>query len=83
LRLSPPLPQRLSPCSRSEFIRKLRNLGFSGPYQGGDHEFMSKLGHANVKIPNPHGRQGGGIGIGILQRVLRDSDISRDDWDKA
>jgi len=58
-------------------------LGYSGPVRGGDHEYMHKAGAQPIKVPNPHSKQGGGIGSGILQRVLRDAGISRDDWLKA
>jgi len=29
-----------TPCKRREFIRKLRQLGFEGPYSGTRHQFM-------------------------------------------
>jgi len=29
-----------APCKRREFIRKLRQLGFEGPYSGTRHQFM-------------------------------------------
>jgi hypothetical protein len=28
------------PCKRRDFIRRLRKLGFTGPYSGTRHEFM-------------------------------------------
>ena len=28
------------PCKRRDFIRRLRKLGFTGPYSGARHEFM-------------------------------------------
>jgi hypothetical protein len=31
---------RLAPCKRRDFIKKLRALGFDGPYSGTRHEFM-------------------------------------------
>jgi predicted RNA binding protein YcfA (HicA-like mRNA interferase family) len=31
---------RWTPCKRSEFIRRLRKLGFEGPYSGTRHQFM-------------------------------------------
>jgi predicted RNA binding protein YcfA (HicA-like mRNA interferase family) len=71
---------RLTPCSRSDFIRKLKNLRYQGPFSGSDHEFMSKPGHGNIKVPNPHQ---GDISVDLLSRILRDSNISRDDWIKA
>lgn len=31
---------RLSPCERRDFINALRLLGFEGPFQGTNHQFM-------------------------------------------
>ena len=31
---------RWTPCKGSEFIRKLRRLGFDGPFTGTRHQFM-------------------------------------------
>ena len=31
---------RWTPCERSDFIRKLRRLGFDGPFSGSRHQFM-------------------------------------------
>jgi hypothetical protein len=31
---------RWTPCKRGEFIRRLRKLGFDGPYAGRRHQFM-------------------------------------------
>ena len=44
---------------------------------------MTKQGSPPVKVPNPHGGLSGGISLDILHKVLRDSDISRDEWNKA
>ena len=40
------------PIKRKELIYYLRQVGFSGPYSGGKHQFMLK-GHLRVRIPNP------------------------------
>lgn len=32
---------RWNPCRRSEFIRRLRKLGFEGVYSGTKHQFMT------------------------------------------
>ena len=69
----------LSPCSRREFIRKLRVLGYDGPYTGGKHEYMTKKG-ATVTVPNPHGSD---ISVGLLSRILRTAKISHNDWNNA
>jgi hypothetical protein len=31
---------RWTPCRRAEFIRKLRRLGFDGPFSGTRHQFV-------------------------------------------
>ena len=77
---------RLTPCSREVFIRKLKTLGYYGPYKGtgGHPQFMSKPGTGTIAIPNPHSQKfGGQIGVDLLRRILRDNAISRDDWEKA
>ena len=39
------------PIKRREFIRKLRDLGFTGPYSGTRHQFLV-LGHYRQTIPS-------------------------------
>jgi hypothetical protein len=39
------------PCKRRDFIRKLRNLGFDGPYSGTCHQFMIYKQH-RMAIPS-------------------------------
>jgi len=74
------MPGRLLPCSRAEFIRKLRKLGYDGPFAGGKHSYMTKEGHPTVTIPNPHE---GEVSVGLLAKILRDALIDRDDFQKA
>lgn len=31
---------RWTPCKRNDFLRRLRKLGFRGPYSGTRHQFM-------------------------------------------
>jgi len=64
--------------SRKELIRKFRVLGFTGPFSGGKHQFMSR-GRQKIRIPNPHV---GDIGASLLKEVLRQAGISSEDWDK-
>ena len=71
---------RLSPGTRAEFIRKLRSLGYTGPFAGAKHQVMSAVGKPNVIIPNP---QRGEISVDLLSRILRDANINRDDWISA
>ena len=42
---------RWAPCKRREFLRKLRVLGFTGPYTGGRHEFLVFGGH-RLAVPS-------------------------------
>ena len=67
----------LTACSRSDFIRKLRALGYGGPYAGGKHQFMTKTGGPTITVPNPHRSD---ISVDLLRRVLRVAKIDRDAW---
>jgi hypothetical protein len=40
-----------APCKRRDFIRKLRKLGFEGPYSGTRHQFMVWKQH-RLSIPS-------------------------------
>lgn len=40
-----------SPCKRREFVRRLRELGFDGPFFGTRHQFMTFDGH-RLTIPS-------------------------------
>ncbi len=68
----------LRAISRNDFIRLLRLIGFEGPYAGGKHQFMRR-GSFKLTIPNPHQ---GLIDINLLNRLLKQAGISRDDWSK-
>jgi len=52
-------------------------LGFEGPYTGkGPHPLMRK-GAIRVMVPNPHRAD---ISVDLIKKVLRQGEISRDDW---
>jgi predicted RNA binding protein YcfA (HicA-like mRNA interferase family) len=68
---------RLTPVSRRELIRRLRKLGFDGPYPGGKHAYM-KRGMVTARIPNPH--HGEEIDPSLLDTVLDEAGISREEW---
>jgi len=57
-------------------VRRLRTLGFDGPYAGGRHPQMRRE-DVTVIIPNRHE---GDIGIGLLTRLLRQAGVSREEW---
>jgi predicted RNA binding protein YcfA (HicA-like mRNA interferase family) len=69
-----------SNISRKELIRKFRMLGYSGPFSGGRHQFMIK-GKKKIRIPNPHGTKD--IEFSLLKEILRQAEISNEDWDAA
>lgn len=66
------------PVSRRMLIRSLRQLGFTGPYAGGAHEYMER-GTTKLPLPNPHT---GDISRGLLARILREAGISREAWER-
>lgn len=67
---------RFVPVTWSELVRRLRGIGFDGPYAGGRHPQMRR-GNVTVIIPNPHE---GDIGVGLLTRLLRQAGVSREEW---
>ena len=68
---------KVGPIKRRELLHYLRQLGFSGPYSGGRHQFMIK-DHLRVRIPNPHESD---IGPHLLSQILREADIPRATWE--
>ena len=71
---------RWNPCRRSEFIRRLRNLGFDGVYSGAKHQFMTYEQHrlaipSNVEYSVPQLR----MMIREVERILG-RQISADEW---
>ncbi|RJX17015.1 MAG: type II toxin-antitoxin system HicA family toxin [Ammonifex sp.] len=66
----------MRPVSRQELIRRLRRLGFEGPFSGGRHSFMRR-GPLKLRIPNPHE---GDISPALLKELLRQAGITKDEW---
>ena len=67
------------PISRADLIRGLRALGFAGPFSGGRHAFMVR-DERRLAIPNQHR---GAIGVNLLSRILRQTSISREQWESV
>ncbi len=67
---------KLRPVSQREFVLRLRELGFRGPYQEGKHPYMIR-DDVVLTIPNPHE---GDISVDLLKRILRQASISRNEW---
>ncbi len=57
-------------------MRRLRKLGFKGPYRGGKHPYIVK-GNLVLTIPNPHRKE---IGVDLLIRILKQAVITRKEW---
>lgn len=70
----------MSSIPRRELIQRFRSLGFSGPFSGGRHQFMIR-GIQKIRIPNPHGN--GDIDISLVNEILRQAGIGREDWEKT
>ncbi|MBD2447232.1 type II toxin-antitoxin system HicA family toxin [Nostoc sp. FACHB-152] len=65
------------PINRRDLIRCLRDLGFDGPYSGGKHQYMVR-DELKLTIPNPHS---GDISQSLLNRILRQANITREEWE--
>lgn len=68
---------KLAPIKRKDLIYYLRQLGFDGPFSGGNHEFMMK-DRLKVRIPNPHRSD---IGKSLLIEILKQANIEKSVWE--
>ena len=66
------------PLKRKELIKVLKDAGFEGPYAGGRHEFLIK-GELRLILPNPHQSD---ISKDLLARILRQANLTREEWEK-
>jgi predicted RNA binding protein YcfA (HicA-like mRNA interferase family) len=57
---------RWTPCKRSQFIRRLRRLGFRGLFSGTRHQFLV---HAEHRLAVPSNRE---YSVDQLQMILRE-----------
>ena len=73
---------RWTPCKRAEFVRRLRRLGFDGPFSGAQHQFMV-LGKKRLAIPS-----NSEYSVPQLRMMLREiemtagREITAEEWDK-
>jgi len=67
---------RLSPVSWRVLVRRLKVLGFEGPFEGGKHPYMLK-DELVLTIPNPHRQV---IRVDLLQKILKRANVSREEW---
>jgi hypothetical protein len=69
----------MDPLPLRELVRRLRRLGFDGPFGGRDHPYM-KRGPFKVIIPNPHHSVVDGA---LIARILRQAEITPEDWESV
>ena len=67
------------PIKHREMLRRLRAFGWNGPHHRGKHPFMMRE-DLRLTIPNPHQ---GDVNWSLMKRILRNAQISAEDWDKA
>lgn len=73
---------RWSPCKRHEFIRRLRKIGFEGPFSGTEHQFMLFL---NNRLTIPSNKE---FSVPQLKMMLNEvegiieREITLDEWEK-
>ena len=69
-----------TPCKRRDFIRRLRRIGFDGPYSGTRHQFMI-LGQHRLAVPT-----NSEFSVSQLRMMIREvqqiigRDIDPDEW---
>ena len=69
------------PIKRREFIRKLRALGFAGPYRGTRHEFLA-FGSCRQTIPSNSEYSVPQLRMLIRQiETIRGQRISAEEWE--
>ncbi|MCL6642692.1 MAG: type II toxin-antitoxin system HicA family toxin [Candidatus Bipolaricaulota bacterium] len=61
-------------------IRKLRKLGFVGPFPGGKHPRMVHPQTGQI-IPVPM-HKGRDVSVGLIREIIQELGISREDWIK-
>lgn len=66
------------PISRRGLIKKLKGLGFEGPFLATKHQYMLKGTH-KIFIPNPHGKD---IGVPIIRKIIQQIGIDPKKWDQ-
>jgi predicted RNA binding protein YcfA (HicA-like mRNA interferase family) len=65
------------PIKRHDLIKHLKQLGFTGPYAGGKHQFLVR-GELRLYVPNPHESE---LSRDLLARILRQAGIDRSEWE--
>ena len=70
---------KLSPVSARKLIAILEKLGFKKIRQKGSHVRMEHADGRKISIPLHSGEK---VGVGLLSKILRDSGIKRNEFEK-
>jgi len=70
---------KLSPINSKELIKILEKQGFTQVHQKGSHVRMVHADGRKTTVPVHSGEK---VGVGLLRKILRDSGISRSDFEK-
>ncbi|MEN9574854.1 MAG: hypothetical protein RL514_2709 [Verrucomicrobiota bacterium] len=65
------------PIKHRELVKRLRQLGWEGPWQRGKHPFLVKDGR-RLTLPNPHE---GDVDWSLTKRILAQARVSQTEWD--
>lgn len=70
---------KLTPINSNELVKILEKQGFVQSHQKGSHLRMVHTDGRKTTIPIHGGEK---VGVGLLRKILRDSGISRGDFEK-
>ena len=69
-----------SPCKRNDFIRRLRRLGFDGPYSDSKHKFLV-FGQNRFTVPSNAEYSGPQLKMMLREAAeILGRDITVDEW---
>jgi predicted RNA binding protein YcfA (HicA-like mRNA interferase family) len=71
---------KLVPLKPNEVIKKLRRLGFVGPFPGGKHKRMVHFQKKKI-VPIPF-HKGRNVSVGVIREIINEVGISREEWIK-
>jgi len=72
---------RWTPCKRSDFVRRLRKLGFEGPYSGTRHQFLV---HGNHRLTVPSNAEYSVPQLRLLMREIEailGRKVGQEEWE--
>jgi hypothetical protein len=70
------------PCKRRDFIRRLRGLGFEGPYSGTRHQFMVFEDHRlSIPLNREYSVPQLRMMLNEVEAILKRS-VTADEWDR-